>query len=70
MRGSPADRSGIKPGDVLLSIDSQPIKDAQVMLDLIAGLKPGASARFGLSRAGRQAELDVAIGKRPPPTTR
>jgi serine protease DegQ len=67
MRGSPADRAGIKPGDVLLSVSGQAVRDAQVMLDLIAALTPGAPARFGLSRAGRALEVSVTIGKRPRP---
>ena len=67
MRGSPADRAGIKPGDVLLNIGGQSVKDAQVMLDLIAALTPGASARFGINREGKPLELAVTIGKRPKP---
>ena len=39
VRGSPADAAGIRPGDVLLSVSSKPVKDPQVMLDLIAALK-------------------------------
>jgi Do/DeqQ family serine protease len=67
MRGSPADRAGVRPGDVLLSIGNQPVKNAQVMLDLIAALTPGATTRFGLSREGRALEVSVVIGKRPKP---
>jgi len=67
MRGSPADKAGIKPGDVLLTVGNQPVKDAQVMLDLIAALTPGEPARFGLNRAGKPLEVAVTIGKRPKP---
>ncbi|MCX8085523.1 MAG: Do family serine endopeptidase [Rhodocyclaceae bacterium] len=67
MRGSPADRAGIRPGDVLLSIDGQSVKDAQKMLELIAALTPGVQARFGLSREGKRIELSVTIGRRPKP---
>jgi Do/DeqQ family serine protease len=67
MRGSPADKAGIKPGDVLLSVAGKPVRDAQVMLDLIAALTPGESARFGLSREGKPLEVAVAIGRRPKP---
>jgi len=67
MRGGPADRSGIRPGDVLLEVGGKPVRDAQVMLDLIAALTPGAAARFGLSREGRRLDVQVVIGKRPKP---
>ncbi len=67
MRGSPADRAGVKPGDVLLSVAGQRVKDAQVMLDLIAALAPGEKAAFGLVRAGKPLELQIVVGKRPRP---
>lgn len=67
MRGSPADKAGIRPGDVLLTVGGKPVKDAQVMLDLIAALTPGETARFGLSREGRPLEVSITIGRRPKP---
>jgi Do/DeqQ family serine protease len=67
MRGSPADKAGIKPGDVLTQVTGKPVKDAQVMLELIAALEPGKTASFSLKREGRDVTLDVTIGKRPKP---
>jgi Do/DeqQ family serine protease len=67
MRGSPADTSGIKPGDVLVKVSGKPVKDAQVMLDLIAALQPGEKTRFDLRREGKEVATDVTIGKRPAP---
>ncbi|WP_374328800.1 Do family serine endopeptidase [Azonexus sp.] len=66
VRGSPADKAGIRPGDVLLSIDGKPVSDPQVMLDLIAELKPESRAAFRLRRDKNILELQVGIGKRPP----
>ncbi len=67
MRGSPADKAGIKPGDVLAQVAGKPVKDAQIMLDLIAALEPGKTSRFELKREGRAVGVDVIIGKRPRP---
>jgi Do/DeqQ family serine protease len=67
MRGSPADKAGIKPGDVLTQVAGKPVKDAQVMLELIAALEPGKTSRFELKREGRVVGVDVIIGKRPRP---
>jgi Do/DeqQ family serine protease len=67
MRGSPADKAGIKPGDVLVQVGDKKVKDAQVMLDLIAALQPGSTARFTLKREGRDVAVNVNIGKRPRP---
>ena len=68
MRGSPADKAGIKPGDVLLAVENKPVKDAQVMLDLIASLTPGQTARFKVRREGKELDLAGTIGKRPAPS--
>ncbi len=67
MRGSPADKAGIKPGDVLIQVGGKKVKDAQTMLDLIAALQPGSAARFTVKREGRDVALDITIGKRPRP---
>jgi len=67
MRNSPADKSGIKPGDVLLKVAGKAVKDAHMMLALIAALEPGRSEHFDLKRNGRDISVDVVVGKRPPP---
>ena len=67
-RGSPADASGIRPGDILLAVEEKPVKDPQVMLDLIAALKPGASVPFKLLRQKAEFSTTIKIGKRPPLT--
>jgi serine protease DegQ len=67
MRGSPADKAGIRPGDVLLAIDGKKVKDAENMLELIAGLEPGRAGRIGLRREGKEIEVQAMIGKRPKP---
>ena len=65
-RGSPADVGGIKPGDILLSVDGKAVKDPQVMLDLIADQKPGETIQFKLRRQKTLFDAPVRIGKRPP----
>ena len=65
VRGSPADQAGVRPGDVLLAVGGKPVKDPQVMLDLIAGLKPDERANFRLRRDKSIVEVQVRIGKRP-----
>lgn len=67
MRGSPADQAGVKPGDVLLTVAGKPIKDAQAMLELIAGLAPGERTQITIRRNAQDYTVDLAVGKRPPP---
>jgi Do/DeqQ family serine protease len=67
MRNSPADKAGLKPGDILIGIAGKKVDDSQVMLDLIAALTPGSSAAFEVQRAGSSKSVNVTIGKRPAP---
>jgi serine protease DegQ len=66
MRNGPADRGGLKPGDILVGVNQQPVKDTTTMLNDIAQLKPGDSAKLSVVRGTQQLTLDVKIGKRPP----
>src|ERR1700744_3709092 len=67
LKSGPADRAGIKPGDILISVNGQEITDTTRLLNVIAQIKPGTSAKVHLVRKGREIDLDVTIGKRPPP---
>ncbi len=70
VQGGPADKAGVKPGDVLASVDGQPITDTTALLNAIAQLKPGVDIKMKVIRRGKPAELTVTIGKRPPPPRR
>jgi len=69
-RGSPADKGGIRPGDILLTVNNRPVTDTTTMLNLIAALAPGQQAAIKLSRNQAEAEVTVTIGRRPPPRQR
>ena len=69
-RGSPADKGGIKPGDVLNSVNGRPVGDTTTMLNLIAALPPGQKAAIKLTRNRAETETTVVIGRRPPPQKR
>ncbi|OQA32930.1 MAG: Periplasmic pH-dependent serine endoprotease DegQ precursor [Betaproteobacteria bacterium ADurb.Bin341] len=65
IQGSPAHQAGIRPGDVLLSVNAQSVKDPQIMLDIIASLKPEEKASFRLLRNRQKIDIPVRIGRRP-----
>ena len=69
-RGTPADRGGIKPGDVLVAVNGNQITDSATMLNLIAALKPGSEATLRVMREAKAVELRVTVGKRPPKQAR
>ena len=66
-RGSPADEGGIKPGDVLISVNGRAVADTTTMLNLIAALPPGQKAAIKLTRNQAETDLAVVIGRRPSP---
>ena len=66
-RGSPAEKGGLKAGDVIVSIDGKPIQDSVAAMAIIAALKPGQLAVFGVIRNQKPTSLNVEIGKRPRP---
>jgi serine protease DegQ len=70
LRGGPADKAGVKPGDVLVEVQGKPVPDPTVMLNLIAALPPGAPARMKLKRQGQDVEATINIGRRPKPQPR
>ena len=67
LRGGPADKAGVKPGDVLIEIDGKPVADPAAMLNLVAALAPGAAATMKLKRNGQDVEASVTVGRRPKP---
>ena len=67
LQGGPADKAGIKPGDILLSVNGEDVTDTTRLLNVIAQIKPGTDAKVHLVRKNRQLDLTVMIGKRPPP---
>ena len=70
LRGGPAEKAGVKPGDVLVSVEGKPVLDAQGVLGAIAALSPGANAQLKLRRQGQTVELAVQVGRRPKPQPR
>ncbi len=65
LKGSPADRAGVKPGDILLSIDGKIVADPTTMLNIVASLTPGRSAAMKLRREQKEIDLRIEVGKRP-----
>jgi S1-C subfamily serine protease len=61
----PADKAGVKPGDVLVAIDGKTVSDPQGVLNLVTGIAPGSAARMKMKRKGQDVELAVTIGRRP-----
>jgi serine protease DegQ len=69
-RGGPADKAGVRPGDVAMEVQGKPVADATAMLNVVAALAPGEPARMKLKRQGQDVEATVNVGRRPRPQPR
>jgi serine protease DegQ len=70
LRGGPADKAGVKPGDVLVEVQGKPVADPAGMLNLIAALAPGQAAKVKLKRQGQDVDATITVGRRPKPQAR
>lgn len=65
LEDSPADKAGLKAGDILIAINDKEIIDSQSMLNIIAMLKPKQRAKLSIIREGRLAQIELVVGRRP-----
>jgi len=65
LRGGPADKAGVKPGDILMEVEGKAITDSSSMLNQISALSPGKPAALKLMRGKTEVTLQVSVGKRP-----
>jgi serine protease Do len=62
--GGPADKAGLKAGDIITHVDGRPIKDGDDLVNEIASRKPGSSIRLGFIRDGKPTDATVTVGDR------
>ena len=62
-KGSPADKAGIEPGDVILKFQGTEITTSAELPPLVADVAPGTKAELELWRDGKQRTLSVSLGE-------
>jgi serine protease DegQ len=65
VRGGPADRAGMRPGDILLAVEGKKVGSTNDMMNLIADLPPGGKANMTVMRKNRETTIAVTVGRRP-----
>jgi len=62
-KNSPGAKAGLARGDVITSIDGEPIKDAHELTKRIQNMAPGTSAQISLLRNGSERAVTVTLGQ-------
>jgi serine protease Do len=62
--GGPADRAGIRPGDVIVEVNRQPVKAPADIASRIGKMKDGEMALLRVRRAGTAVYIAVPVGGR------
>jgi putative serine protease PepD len=62
IKGGPADKAGLKPGDVITKIDDKPIEDATDLIAQIRSRAPGDQIKVTYQRDGKESTVQVTLG--------
>jgi serine protease Do len=63
--GSPAAKAGIKSGDVILSVNGEPVKDARSLARTISAMAPGTTVKLVLLHNSKEDTVSVTLGELP-----
>ena len=67
LSNGPAALAGIRPGDVISSVEGKGVSNVAELLGQVASLQPGKSARFDVQRQSQKMSLEIVPGVRPKP---
>jgi serine protease Do len=62
--GDPAEKAGVRPGDIILRINGQEVADSRALTRMIGSLKPDAKVTITVFRDGRSKDLATVLQKR------
>jgi Do/DeqQ family serine protease len=68
--GGPADRAGIKRGDVITAFNGTPVTDNNTLRNAVARTRPGTTATVTVSRDNHEQQLRVTLAELPAPSAR
>ena len=63
--GSPAEKAGLRKGDVITSVDSMVVEDAKSLTAAVRTFASGQQAKFKVNRDGKEQEITVTLGSIP-----
>src|SRR5215207_6648354 len=63
--GTPAEKAGLRSGDVITAVDGEPVANARELTRKIGSLKPGANAEISYLRDGKERTATIALASQP-----
>ena len=70
VQGGPAAKAGLKPGDIITSVNGSAVRNVQDLLDTVAALTPGEPASFAIQQQGEISTRELTPLQRPKPRQR
>jgi Do/DeqQ family serine protease len=68
--GGPAERAGVRAGDIVTAFNGTPIDDSNSLRIQVAGAQPGAAVSLTIWRDGKEQQVRVTLAELPPPQRR
>ncbi len=65
MAGSPADKAGVKDGDIVTTIEGQTIDGDHPLDAVLTQFAPGRTVTLEINRGGKTLDLQLTLGTRP-----
>jgi serine protease Do len=65
VKAGPADKAGVKPGDVVVALNGRPVTDNNQLTRDVGAIPPNQNVRLDLVRDGKQRQVEVKLAERP-----
>lgn len=66
--GSPAEKAGLKRGDIIVKVDGKAVETAEDLRFMIAEYRPGTKVALTIFREGKEQALSLEVGEMPDTT--